>query len=564
MKRPILYALLVLSWFGSVNVLHGQDTVIDWAKKSGFGNQKILGCVTFAVGDEGYLYTGTGENACLKYNCKTDQWQNTSVFPGVVRTYAVAFTIGNMVYLGTGTSKAKDATDDLKDIWRYNAANDTWKQMADFPGGIRHGAIAFSIGGFGYIGLGGQPGTANSYNDLWKYDPKLDKWTKMADFPELGRVNTSVFTCNNEAYVLFGDAGIKLSENERNVYKYNTTTDSWVKDNIFPGHVGGKCAVFSIDNEGYVLSCSSNMENSICELWEYSPGTHLWKQEKPDELPTVKSKPFCFVIDSMAYIGEGRTKGGLPDSANNVFGCLSIIANADLNAKLLYKKDDRKVPLTSQRLSLVSQKKVLQTTTTDSNGSFNFKKVNIDGSYKVVLEKNDKLPSDAVVSIAKPSGKIIKELEKNADNQFYYEVSKLDFIDEDDSYFNLQYFMKSSDKEVIITKHINYPTNSWTLSAESEDILYQVVISLKQYPNLTIEISSHTDAVGSDEENMVLSEKRAKTVVEYIASNGIDQGRISGKGYGSTQLLNKCKHGVNCSEEENMVNRRTEFKFLKQ
>jgi outer membrane protein OmpA-like peptidoglycan-associated protein len=184
----------------------------------------------------------------------------------------------------------------------------------------------------------------------------------------------------------------------------------------------------------------------------------------------------------------------------------------------------------------------------------------MDKKYELVLNKNDKLPADAVVSIAKPSGKIVMNLEKNTSGQFEYEVSKMDFLTEDDSYFNLQYFMKSADSDITITSHISYTTGSAELSDEAKNILYQVIVSLNQYPNLTVQVSSHTDAVGSEEENMKLSEKRAKTVVNYIVSNGIEAKRISGKGYGATQIINNCKP---CSEEENAVNRRTEFKFIK-
>jgi outer membrane protein OmpA-like peptidoglycan-associated protein/N-acetylneuraminic acid mutarotase len=547
-----------------MDIAYGQNDQIKWSKKANYGNVKTSGCVTFSLGGSGYLYDGAQENSFLKYDSKTDKWVKASIFPGISRTYPVAFTIGNMAYLGTGSYKSKDGTNDLKDIWQYDAANDKWVQKADFPGGIRHGAIAFSINGFGYIGLGGEQGTANSYTDLWKYDPKLDKWTKMADFPALGKIYSSAFTIKTDAYVLFGEAQLKFAEDERNMYSYNSVHDSWVKSKEFPDHVNSGDVVFSMNSKGYVYSYSANKDQGYSAFWEYDPETTTWTQEKADLVPVMRIRPFSFVIDSEAYIGEGRIKGSIMDSISGNFGCISIILTSEFNAKLLYNKNNKKVPLASQKLSLLSQKRVLQTTTTDSSGSFNFKKLDKQANYELVLDKNNALPANAIVSIAKPNGKILKNLEKNEDDQFTYEVTKLDFINEDDSYFNLQYFIKAPDKELTITTHINYTTKSWELSEEAEETLYGIIVSLKQYPNLNVEISSHTDAVGSDEENMKLSKKRAETVVDYIVANGISRNRVIGKGYGSTQLLNKCKHGVTCSEEENFVNRRTEFKFIKQ
>lgn len=89
--------------------------------------------------------------------------------------------------------------------------------------------------------------------------------------------------------------------------------------------------------------------------------------------------------------------------------------------------------------------------------------------------------------------------------------------------------------------------------------LDKVVQVMKEYPELLIEAGSHTDSRGKDKYNMKLSERRAKSTVDYIVSKGIDSGRISYVGYGETQLVNKCANGVKCTEEEHQLNRRTEF-----
>lgn len=76
-----------------------------------------------------------------------------------------------------------------------------------------------------------------------------------------------------------------------------------------------------------------------------------------------------------------------------------------------------------------------------------------------------------------------------------------------------------------------------------------------------LEVQSHTDATAGDEYNMELSQKRANTVVDYIVNKGIAKKRLTAKGFGETQLINRCANGVDCSDEEHRQNRRTVFKL---
>lgn len=110
-------------------------------------------------------------------------------------------------------------------------------------------------------------------------------------------------------------------------------------------------------------------------------------------------------------------------------------------------------------------------------------------------------------------------------------------------------------------ENIHYDFNKWDIRPDARPILDKVVEILKKYP-ITIELSSHTDSRGNDQYNMRLSELRAKSAVNYIVSKGIEVSRLKAKGYGETQLLNKCGNGVPCSEAEHQVNRRTEVKVL--
>ncbi|SDD06125.1 OmpA family protein [Pedobacter soli] len=119
------------------------------------------------------------------------------------------------------------------------------------------------------------------------------------------------------------------------------------------------------------------------------------------------------------------------------------------------------------------------------------------------------------------------------------------------------------DKAIRI-ENIYYDFDKWNIRADAAVELDKLVKIMADNPTIWIELGSHTDSRGKDKYNLDLSQKRAESAVQYIISKGINKNRITAKGYGETQLLNKCANGVNCTEEEHQLNRRTEFKIVKQ
>jgi outer membrane protein OmpA-like peptidoglycan-associated protein len=106
-------------------------------------------------------------------------------------------------------------------------------------------------------------------------------------------------------------------------------------------------------------------------------------------------------------------------------------------------------------------------------------------------------------------------------------------------------------------KDINFESNSDKLSDVSFIELTRVITLMKENPTLKVEIDAHTDDIGSDNYNLILSNKRAKSVMEYLTQNKIPVERFSAKGYGETQAKFK-----NDSDENRAKNRRVELKIL--
>lgn len=110
---------------------------------------------------------------------------------------------------------------------------------------------------------------------------------------------------------------------------------------------------------------------------------------------------------------------------------------------------------------------------------------------------------------------------------------------------------------------IQYELGSARLTSESRSIIDSRLLTLlRDRPNIRIQLQAHTDSRGSAASNQDLSERRAKSVADYLVSKGINRQRLVTRGFGESQLLNRCADGVNCSEAEHRRNRRTEFKVL--
>jgi outer membrane protein OmpA-like peptidoglycan-associated protein len=112
--------------------------------------------------------------------------------------------------------------------------------------------------------------------------------------------------------------------------------------------------------------------------------------------------------------------------------------------------------------------------------------------------------------------------------------------------------------QVVRLNNVFFDFDKWDLRGESFLELNRVVQLLQDNPAIVIEMSAHTDSYGTDEYNFTLSDNRARSVMEYILSKGIDPARISSKGYGETRHI-----APNDTPENRQLNRRVEFTILK-
>ena len=110
---------------------------------------------------------------------------------------------------------------------------------------------------------------------------------------------------------------------------------------------------------------------------------------------------------------------------------------------------------------------------------------------------------------------------------------------------------------------INWNLGSATLTAEAKNIIDTRLLPVLKN-GVAVAIESHTDSRGSALSNQSLSDRRARSVTNYLISKGVNPSQITGNGFGESKLINRCSDGVSCTEAEHRANRRTSFRVINQ
>jgi len=193
--------------------------------------------------------------------------------------------------------------------------------------------------------------------------------------------------------------------------------------------------------------------------------------------------------------------------------------------------------------------------TADKNGTFNFPCIACGCEYVIKGEKNSFTPGgskeNTIGDNCKMGQTITTEILLDNDAEKIKELN-LTFAG-----------VKVEEGAVIELENIYYDFDKFYIRDDAKDELNHIVDLMKIYPSMIIELGSHTDARASDEYNETLSQNRANSAVQYIASQGIDRSRMVARGYGEKQLKNNCANFVDCSEEDHQRNRRTEVRVIK-
>ncbi|MDR7209167.1 OmpA family protein [Flavobacterium piscis] len=255
----------------------------------------------------------------------------------------------------------------------------------------------------------------------------------------------------------------------------------------------------------------------------------------------TKQDDFAFIINSETrngFFSSNRENGHGLDDIYRFKEIKKLICKQELTG-IVSDLGTGEILAGSKIVLLDEQFKSIAEVLSDSKGSYIFSDVNCGKKYYVRASKVDYETKEIPITVNKLSGKTtlpvqlekrIKPIEVGTDLAKVLEIPII--------YFDL-------DKA--------------TIKKESAFQLEKIVEILNQYPDLKLDIRSHTDSRQTAQYNQILSDKRAKSTIKWLIENGIASNRLTGKGYGETQLVNQCSDDIKCSEEEHQLNRRSEF-----
>ncbi|WP_405251384.1 OmpA family protein [Dokdonia sp. Asnod3-C12] len=202
-------------------------------------------------------------------------------------------------------------------------------------------------------------------------------------------------------------------------------------------------------------------------------------------------------------------------------------------------KTDEILPQTTVTLrDKVNQ--VVATVISDDLGKFTFSDVHCSETYVVRGAKDNYEPYEVILTTSSDVGGIInRDVYLKPGAQLVIGGDLSDILELNPIYFD---FDKSN------------------IRPDAALELEKVIAVMQQYPTLKIDVRSHTDSRAPDAYNMKLSQRRNVSTIRYIVQQGgIEASRLTGRGYGETQLTNACANGIECTEEEHQLNRRSEF-----
>ncbi len=181
-----------------------------------------------------------------------------------------------------------------------------------------------------------------------------------------------------------------------------------------------------------------------------------------------------------------------------------------------------------------------------------FELIDLETGASIAIGSSDAISGEFLIPL--PTG---KEYMVNVSRQgylFHSENFQLSSVASVEAYELNIPLKKISSGNSVVLENVFFDTDSYELKETSKLELGKLASFMKMNPELGIEIGGHTDNVGSDSDNLALSEKRAQSVMNYILELGIENERISAKGYGETNPMES-----NETEDGRATNRRTEF-----
>ena len=468
------------------------------------------------------------------------------------KLYFVSNRQSEKIYSGTGTPftdlyeiKSRGANVDINSLKKLE---DNINQEK-----VNEGSITFSEDGTYMIFAKGNDGKSSGRNNVDLYWSRFRRggWTN----PRLLNVNTS----------RSWDSTPFLSKDGKTLYFASNRAKGYGGTDIYKANVNRRGRWINIQNMGPEINTSGNeLFPSVTEdgrlyfssdSHEGFGGLDIFVASRRGGKITITNpgKPLNSRGDDFGVNPYNPTRGFFTSNREGGAGDDDIytfvnddpnlkIVNYTLKGTTLTPKSDTKElnVLGNSTVKLLDREgQVIEETFTDSDGNFKFI-VYSDEEYILIGEKENYFSTRGEFST------IGKELDKSKLKEFITNVEYEKNLILDRIIVN----------KSIVLDNIYYDLDKSDIREDAAVELDKLIVILRDNPNISIELSSHTDDRASVDYNQNLSQRRAESAVSYILSKGIDDNRITARGYGESQLIILNAE----TEDEHQINRRTEFK----
>lgn len=482
----------------------------------------------------------------MEARCTNGKWGEKISFPLNNKEYSVGHPSlsadGNTLYFSSDMPGGKGGVD----IYRITRnADETWgtpENLGDkintegnemFPFIHESGMLFFSSDG--RPGLGGL--------DVFATQIKNNKISKVINVgvPVNGSKDDFTFVLNSEktkGYFASNREGGKgwddiYSFDLLKPFKLGKTIKGTAKDK--EGNMLANTKINLYDAAGNVINTVSTSENATYSFDVDDNGTY--------RLLGTKEKYF-----------DGNNTADVTEQTDVVTADIVLERDPNLSLLALITDAESTLPLEGVKATLtdVLNDKTAGDYTTPESGDF---KTPLGGNkigdkivYKLKLEKQGYMTKEVVFSY-----EIVKPGEIKLHETLDLSMAKLK--------------IGGDLAKMVDLKSIYFDLGKWNIRKDAATELDKIVKIMNEYPNMVVELGSHTDCRGTATSNEKLSQKRANSSAAYIKKHITNPERIYGKGYGESKLINDCgcygNDKPSCTEEEHQQNRRTEFIVIK-
>jgi outer membrane protein OmpA-like peptidoglycan-associated protein/tetratricopeptide (TPR) repeat protein len=422
----------------------------------------------------------------------------------------------------------------------------------------------------------------------------------VSDMPE-GRGGTDIYFCERDSAGAWAKpenlSSINSPTDEMFPYLYNDSILYFASDG-FPG-LGGMDVYYielyspqkEVQSIGYPINSSMDDFSIIIgkdRSWGYYASNRAGGMGDDDIYYWAASPPDSVTISGLVY--DTKSKEPVPGAAisYNTSATSNVeiagISNSEGKYEIVVPYEESYTIFGNKEWYLTGDTTVNSNPTSAfiDNADIGLRKYDYLVQGTVMYADNDQPAEGALVSLIDGAGEVIEtattpengtyQFPLMANNDYIVRCFKEGFPEQEleittknrkEKIITVDFRLFKLEEGVVVRMdNIYYDFNKANIRPDAEPELNKLAKIMEDNPTMTIELSSHTDSRGSDSYNKNLSQKRAKSAIDYINSRGIDKSRLKSVGYGESKLLNKCDDGVECSEEEHQLNRRTEFKIL--